>query len=76
MSRRACREKCDGQNARLPLPNDLKLGGLNGLVSVFDQSYFLKYRHYVQSVQINAFYIVFPCMDEFKTVCSQKIVGK
>ena len=35
LSRKACRKKCDGQNARLPLPNDLKLGGLNGLVTVF-----------------------------------------
>lgn len=34
MSRNACRKTCDGQNARLPLPYDLKLGGLNGLVSV------------------------------------------
>ena len=58
MSRKACRKKCDGQNARLPLPNDLKLGGLNGLVSVLTLD------------------IVFPCMDEFETVFSQKIVGK
>ena len=34
MPRNDCREKCDGQNARLPLPHDFKLGGLNGLASV------------------------------------------
>ena len=45
MSRKACRKQCDGQNARLPLPNDLKLGGLNGLVrklSENDRNYFLR----------------------------------
>ena len=33
MPRTACREECQSQNARLPLPDDFKLGGLNGLVS-------------------------------------------